>query len=121
MKADPCCKTEYVKIIDWTPRQKKCTDREILLFLKALCGFFFPCSWFFLGAVTKSNHQTHATFFLARQLSEPALISEEEMEFPKTLAEQILKTVAGSHEIAVNPLLEGLLRRLFCLHSCLLS
>lgn len=60
-----------------------------------------------------------STFFLARQVSAPALISEEEMEFPKTVAEQILKTVAGSHETAVNPFLEGLLRRLFCRHFCL--
>lgn len=50
-----------------------------------------------------------STFFLARQLSAPALISEEEMEFPRTLAEHIFKTVAGSHETAVNPFLEGLL------------
>lgn len=50
-----------------------------------------------------------STFFLTRQLSAPALISEEEMGFPKTSAEQILKTVAGRHETAVNPFLEGLL------------
>lgn len=82
----------------------------MLLLLKALCGFFFPCSCFLLEAVTKKIAKcTLSTFFLTRQLSAPALISEEEMEFPKTLAEQILKAVAGRHETAVNPVLEGLL------------
>lgn len=111
MKADPCCKTVYVKMIDWTPRQKKCTDHEILLLLKALCGFFFPLLMVFVKSCYKKTITKHmlSTFFLARQLSAPALISEEEMEFPRTLAEQIFKTVAGSHETAVNPFLEGLL------------
>lgn len=46
MKADPRCKAVYVKIIDWTPRQKKCTDHKILPLLKALYGFFFPAQGF---------------------------------------------------------------------------
>lgn len=71
---------------------------------------FFPWSCFLLEAVTKKiAKHTLCTFFLTRQLGAPALISEEEMEFLKTLAEQILKTVAGRHETAVNPFLEGLL------------
>lgn len=57
----------------------------------------------------KKSPDTQSAFFLTRQLSAPALIYEEEMEFPKTLAEQILKTAAGRHETAVNPFLEGLL------------
>lgn len=41
-------------------------------------------------------------FFLTRQLSAPAFISEEEMEFPKMLAEQILKIIARRPETAVK-------------------
>lgn len=42
MKAEARYKTVNAKIIDWTPRQEKCTDHEVLPLLKALCGFFFP-------------------------------------------------------------------------------
>lgn len=92
MKADACCKTVYVKIIDWTPRQKKCTDHKILPLLKALCGFFFTCSFFFVRSCYRKKKKKIAehmlsTFFLTRQLSAPALISEEEVEFPKTSRE----------------------------------
>lgn len=88
--------------------------------------WILPCSCFLLEAGTKKNLRTHphthlSTFFLMRQLSAPALISEEETEFPKTLAEQILKIVARRHEMAVNPFLEGLLWRLLCFHSQLSS
>lgn len=74
---------------------------------------FFPCSCFLLEAVTKKKIAKHtlSTFFLTR-LSATVLISEEEVEFPKTLAEQILKTVAGRHDTAVNSFLEGLLLKI---------
>lgn len=58
MKADPCCKTVYVKMIDWTPRQKKCTDHEILLLLKALCGFFFLLMVFVKSFYKKQSPNT---------------------------------------------------------------
>lgn len=73
--------------------------------------WILPCSCFLLEAGTKKKSpNTHlSTFLLMRQLSAPALISEEETEFPKTLVEQILKIVARRHETAVNAFLEGLL------------
>lgn len=73
--------------------------------------WILPSSWFLLEAGTKSRSLSTPVypFFLTSQLSAPALISEEEMEFPKISAEQVLRIVAMSHETAVNSFLEGLL------------
>lgn len=54
--------------------------------------FFLPARSFLLEAVTEKKKKKIAehmlsTFFLTRQLSAPALISEEEVEFPKTSRE----------------------------------
>lgn len=73
--------------------------------------WILPHSCFLLEAGTKKKIFEHRPvyLFLMRQLSAPALLSEEEMEFPKTLVEQILKIVARRHETAINSFLEGLL------------
>lgn len=53
--------------------------------------FFLSARSFLLEAVTEKKKKIAehmlSTFFLTRQLSAPALISEEEVEFPKTSRE----------------------------------